>query len=47
MDRELQIAYGIVEARAHSNQDLALVRDVKLARRDARRTRRLQRRRSR
>ncbi len=47
MNRELQMAYGIVEARAHSEQDLALVRDLQLARQDARRTRRLQRRRSR
>jgi hypothetical protein len=47
MNRELQMAYGIVEARAHSDQDRALVRDLELARQDARRARRLQRRRTR
>ena len=47
MTRELHMAYGLVEARAHTDQDRALVRDLELAREEARRTRRLQRRRTR
>lgn len=47
MDRELQIAYGVVEARTHTDQDRALLRDLELARQEARWTRRLHRRRSR
>ena len=47
MNRELQMAYGLIEARVHSARDLARVRDAELARADARRSRRLQRRRAR
>ena len=40
MNTQLHLAYGIVEARAHSDQDRVLLRNVVLARQDARRSRR-------
>ncbi|WP_164519503.1 hypothetical protein [Nocardioides ferulae] len=40
MDTQLQLAYGIVEERAHRYQDRALLRTAKLARERARRERR-------
>jgi hypothetical protein len=47
MTSELHLAYGIVEGRAHSDQDQALLRDVELARQDRRRARRRLRQRTR
>lgn len=47
MNTQLHLAFGIVEARAHSDQDLALLRDVELARESDRRTRRALRRQAR
>jgi hypothetical protein len=44
MNTQLHLAYGIVAARAHSDQDPALLRTVELARQDERRARRSQRR---
>jgi hypothetical protein len=44
MSTQLHLAYGLVEARAHSTQDRALLRTVEIARRDERRARRLARR---
>ncbi|MCW2768228.1 MAG: hypothetical protein JWO11_4187 [Nocardioides sp.] len=44
MNTQLHLAYGIVQGRAHSDQDPALLRTVELARRGERRTRRAQRR---
>ncbi len=40
MSTQLHLARGIVEGRAHSGQDLALLRTVELARQQERRTRR-------
>ena len=40
MNSQLQVAYGIVDGRAYSDQDRALLRNVELARQDARRSRR-------
>lgn len=40
MNTQLHLAYGIVDARAHSDQDRAQLRNVVLARQDARRSRR-------
>ena len=45
MSTQLHQAFGIVAGRAHSEQDLALLRTVELARQDARRERRGRRRR--
>ena len=47
MNPELQMAYGLIDARVHSARDRAQTRDLETARAAARRTRRLQRRRSR
>jgi hypothetical protein len=44
MSTQLHLAYGLVEARAYSTQDRALLRTVQIARRDERRARRLARR---
>lgn len=44
MNTQLALAYGIVRGRAHSDQDQALLRDVELARRTHRKTRRVLRR---
>lgn len=43
MTTQLHLAYGIVDGRAYSDQDRALLRNVELARRQERRTRRLRR----
>ena len=43
MTTQLHLAYGIVEGRAHHDVDQALMRDVALARKDARRARRARR----
>jgi hypothetical protein len=40
MTTQLHLALGIVDGRAHPDRDLALVRDVELAREDQRRARR-------
>ena len=40
MTTQLHLAYGIVDARAHADQDQALLRNLQLARQDARRARR-------
>ena len=40
MNTQLHLAYGIVDARAHSEQDQALLRNVALARETARAGRR-------
>ncbi len=40
MTTQLHLALGIVDGRAHPDRDLALVRDVELARQDQRRARR-------
>lgn len=45
MNTQLHLAYGIVEGRAHSDQDHALLRNVELARGTERRLRRPRRRR--
>ena len=47
MSTQLHLAFGIVEARAHHDQDPALLRDVELAHETDRRTRRALRRRAR
>lgn len=47
MNTQLHLAYGIVDGRAYSDQDRALLRNVELARQDARQTRRSLRLRSR
>ncbi len=47
MSTQLHLANGIVEGRAHSFEDKALLRTVELARREQRRVRRAARRRSR
>lgn len=47
MNTQLHLAYGIVDMRARSDQDQALLRDVALARQDARRARRSGRQRTR
>jgi hypothetical protein len=47
MSTQLHLALGIVEARAHHDQDPALLRDVELARETGRWTRRTLRRRAR
>lgn len=44
MNTQLHLAYGIVQGRAHSDQDRALLRTVELALQDERRARRAQRR---
>jgi hypothetical protein len=44
MTTELHLANGIVDMRAHADQDQALLRDVQLARQDQRRARRSERR---
>jgi hypothetical protein len=44
MNTQLHLAYGIVEGRAWSDQDRALLRTVELARETARRSRRRSRR---
>ncbi len=46
MTTQLFLAYGIVDGRAHSDQDRALLRNVELARQEQRRTRRTRRRRT-
>ena len=43
MNTQLHLALGIIEGRAWSDQDQALVRDVTLARESARRARRTRR----
>jgi len=43
MNAQLHLAHGIVEGRAWSDQDHALLRDVELARRSERRDRRRRR----
>lgn len=40
MNTQLHLAYGIVEGRAWSDQDRALLRSVELARKQSRRDRR-------
>lgn len=40
MTTQLHLALGIVDGRAYPDRDLALVRDVELAREDQRRARR-------
>ena len=45
MNTQLHLAYGIVEGRAYSDQDHALLRNVELARETERRVRRPRRRR--
>jgi hypothetical protein len=47
MSTQLHLAFGIVEGRAHTDQDLALLRDLELARQSDRRARRALRRRAR
>ncbi len=47
MNTQLALAFGIVDMRAHSDQDQALMRNVELARQDARRVRRSLRQRTR
>jgi hypothetical protein len=47
MNTQLHLAFGIVEGRAHSDQELAQMRDVELARETERRARRSLRRRGR
>ena len=47
MSTQLHLAFGIVEARAHHDQDPALLRDMELARETDRRARRTLRRRTR
>lgn len=47
MTTQLHLAFGIVDMRAHTDQDSALLRDVQLARQDARRERRALRHRTR
>jgi hypothetical protein len=47
MNMQLHEAFGIVEARAHSDQDLALLRDLQLVRGSDRKARRARRRRAR
>ncbi|GAB3789043.1 hypothetical protein [Nocardioides ungokensis] len=47
MNTQLHLAFGIVEGRAHSDQELAQMRDVELARETERRARRTLRRRGR
>jgi hypothetical protein len=44
MSTQLHLAYGIVEGRAHSTEDLALLRTVELARSEQRRAARAARR---
>jgi hypothetical protein len=44
MNTQLHLAYGIVDGRAYSDQEPALLRNVELARQDERRSRRSQRR---
>ena len=44
MSTQLHLAYGIVEGRAHSAEDRALLRTVELARREQRRAARAARR---
>jgi hypothetical protein len=44
MTTQLHLAYGIVDARGHADQDPALLRNLQLARQDERRARREQRR---
>ncbi|MCW2791366.1 MAG: hypothetical protein JWO76_464, partial [Nocardioides sp.] len=44
MNTQLHLAYGIVDGRAYSDQDRALLRNVELARQDERRQRRSRRR---
>jgi hypothetical protein len=46
MTTQLHLAYGIVDGRAHSNQEQVLLRNVELARQDERRARRRLRRRT-
>lgn len=43
MTTQLYEAYGIVEGRIHSGPDRALLRNVELARKESRRTRRAKR----
>ncbi len=47
MTTELHYAFSLVDARAHSAEDRALLRDVEIARREERRARRAARRASR
>lgn len=47
MNTQLALAFGIVDMRAHADQDQVLMRNVELARQDARRSRRLLRQRTR
>ena len=44
MTTQLHLALGLVEGRAWSDQDQAILREVELAREDARRARRTRRR---
>ena len=44
MTTELHLAFSLIDARAHSVEDRALLRDVQIARREERRARRAARR---
>ena len=44
MTTQLHLAFSLVDARAHSVEDRALLRDVEIARREERRARRAARR---
>lgn len=44
MTTQLHLAFSLVDARAHSAEDRALLRDVEIARREERRARRAARR---
>ena len=43
MTTQLHLAFSLVDARAHSAEDRALLRDVEIARREERRARRAER----